>query len=185
MIRLLRFLRHQYLIHIRWRNYSFGRNVYIGRAVYMWAKHMIKIGDNFYVGKYSIIECDAEIGDNVMFANNVALIGRYDHNYNQVGVPIRLAERIRDRNYHWKGLDQKIIIRDDVWIGYNSIILGGVEIGQGSIIAAGSVVTRDVEPYSIYAGNPARKIKDRFASEEIKAEHIKLYLKSFKTSSDT
>lgn len=179
MIQLFRYLRLCYLIHFRWRKYSFGKNPYIGRLVYMWAKQSLIIGDNFYIGKFSLIECDAEIGNNVMLANHVALIGRYDHNYTECGVPIRLASRIRDKDYNWKGLTQKIIISDDVWIGYNSIILSGVVIGQGSIVAAGSVVTRDVEPYSIYAGNPARKIKDRFASEEIKAEHIRLYTKNF------
>ncbi len=61
----------------------------------------------------------------------------------------------------------KIIIEDDVWIGYGSIILSGVTIGQGSIIAAGSVVTNNVEPYSIYGGVPAKLIKKRFDDETI------------------
>ena len=110
MIRLLRYLRHLYLIHFKWKKYTFGKNIYIGRTVYLWAKHSIKIGDNFYIGKFSLIECDAEIGNNVMFANRVALIGRYDHNYTECGVPIRLASRIRDKNYNWKELYQKVII---------------------------------------------------------------------------
>jgi len=142
--------------------------------VYMWAKNSITVGDNFYIGKYSQIECDAEIGNNVLFANRVALIGRYDHNFTVPGVPIRLARSIRDKEYNWKGLNERIVIFDDVWVGYGSIILSGVKIGQGSIIAAGSVVTKDVEPYSIYAGNPARKIKERFNSEAEKDEHIRI-----------
>lgn len=174
MMQLLRDLRHFYLIHFKWRKYKFGRNPYIGRTVYLWAKHNIVIGDNFYIGKFSQIECDAEIGDNVMFANRVALLGRFDHNFTEIGVPIRLAEKIRDKDYSWKGLNEKIVIEGDVWVGYGSIILSGVKIGQGSIIAAGSVVTRDVEPFSIYGGNPARKIKERFESEKDKDEHIRL-----------
>jgi acetyltransferase-like isoleucine patch superfamily enzyme len=55
----------------------------------------------------------------------------------------------------------KVIIEDDCWVGANSIILPGVTIGQGSIIAAGSVVTKDVEAFSIVGGVPAKKIKDR------------------------
>lgn len=55
-----------------------------------------------------------------------------------------------------------IIIKDDVWIGYRSIILSGITIGQGAVIAAGSVVTKDVPPYAIVGGNPARVIKYRF-----------------------
>jgi chloramphenicol O-acetyltransferase type B len=175
MKQLLRRLRFLYLIHIKWRKFSFGKNPYIGRMVYMWAKHSIEVGDNFYIGKFSQIECDAIIGNDVMFANRVALIGRYDHNYSQIGVPIRLASKISDKDYNWKGLDDKIIISDDVWVGYGSIILSGVRIGQGSIIAAGSVVTRDIEPFSINAGVPAKKIGDRFKNEEEKNEHIRLY----------
>ncbi len=175
MIRLLRKIRLWYLIHVKWRRYSFGKNPYIGRTVYIWAKQSVKIGDNFYIGKFSQIECNVEIGDNVLIANRVAFVGRYDHNYLQIGVPVRLASYIRDPDYTWKGLDEKIIVSDDVWIGYGAIILSGVRIGQGSIIAAGSVVTGDVDPFSIYAGVPARKIKDRFLNDIDKNEHIRLY----------
>lgn len=150
--------------------------------VYLWARNSISAGDNFYIGKFSQIECDAEIGDNVMLANSVALVGRYDHNYSEIGVPIRLAERIRNKDYKWKGLNEKVIIESDVWIGYGSIILSGVRVGQGSIIAAGSVVTKDVETYSIYAGNPARKIKDRFENKDILNEHLKLYNQNYLSS---
>lgn len=66
-----------------------------------------------------------------------------------------------------------IVIKDDVWIGYNSLILSGVEIGQGAVIAAGSVVTKDIPPYAIAAGVPARVIKYRF-DKEIIAELLKI-----------
>ena len=173
MIELLRKIRHFYLRQLRWRKYTFGRNVYFGRSVYMWAKHNITTGDNFYIGKYSQIECDATIGKDVMLANFVALVGRHDHNYTEVGVPTRHAKPIRDKDYDWKGLHEKVLIEDDVWIGHGVIVLSGTKIGRGSIIAAGSVVTTDVESYSIYGGNPAVKIKDRFLTEEDKEEHIK------------
>ncbi len=69
--------------------------------------------------------------------------------------------------------DLDVVIEEDVWVGANVIILKGVTIGRGSVIAAGSIVTKNVEPYSIYAGVPARKIKERFSEEEI-SEHEKL-----------
>ena len=59
-------------------------------------------------------------------------------------------------------------IENDVWLGSQSLILGGVKIGNGAIIAAGSVVTKDVAPYTIVAGNPARTIRRRFSEEDIK-----------------
>ena len=180
MLTIIKKLRFLFLVKIRWRKYTIGKNVYIGRMVYLWAKHTITIGDNFYIGKFSQIECDAEIGNNVIFANHVGLIGRYDHHYQQPGIPIRLASQIRDKDYNWKGLDEKIIIEDDVWVGYGSIILSGVRIGQGSIIAAGSVVTNSVQSFSIYGGIPAKKISDRFENESDLSEHIRLYNLNFK-----
>ena len=61
-----------------------------------------------------------------------------------------------------------IIIKNDVWIGINCIILDGITIGNGAVVAAGSVVTKDVAPYSIVGGNPAKLIKYRFSPELIK-----------------
>ncbi len=174
MIHKLKKLRNYLLKITVWRNYQIGKNFHAGRDVFFWAKNGITIGDNFYIGKYSIIECDAKIGNNVILANHVSLIGRYDHHYQQIGVPTRLASQIRDKDYNWKGLESKIIIEDDVWIGLGSIILSGVKIGKGSIIAAGSVVTKDVEPYAIYGGNPAKKIRTRFESEIDLNNHINI-----------
>lgn len=175
MIRLLKRFYYFYLRHFKWKKYKIGKNLHVGRGVFLWAKNSIVIGDNFYIGKYSFIECDAIIGNNVIIANYVSLIGRYDHHYQQIGTPTRLASQIRDKDYNWKGLNQKIVVKDDVWIGAGSILLSGVTIGIGSIVAAGSVVTKNIEPYSIYGGNPAKKIRNRFDSEKELDEHILLY----------
>lgn len=61
-----------------------------------------------------------------------------------------------------------IVIENDVWIGSKSIIMSGVQISSGAVVGAGSVVTKDVSPYSIVAGNPARVVKKRFTDEQIK-----------------
>lgn len=165
--RVIKKCRDIYLIRIKYRSYQIGKNFHAGRHIILWAKNEIVIGKNFYLGRYSQIECDAIIGNNVIFGNCVALVGRYDHNYQQVGIPTRLASQIRDTDYNWKGLDSKVIIEDDVWVGYGAIILIGVKIGKGSVIAAGSVVTKDIEPYSIVGGNPTKFIKYRFTKDEI------------------
>ena len=175
MLQFFKKIRFLYLTKIKWRKYTFGKNIYIGRMVFMWAKNNIIIGDDFYIGKFSQIECDAEIGNQVIFANQVALVGRYDHHYQQVGIPTRLASKIRDTDYNWKGLTEKVVIENDVWIGYGTIVLSGVKISQGSIIASGSVVTKNVESFSIYGGVPAKKIGNRFNNDLEMEEHKRLY----------
>lgn len=174
MKEFIKHLRFFYLRHVKWRRYTIGKNLFAGMRVYLWAKNELTIGDNFYIGKDSQIETDCIIGDNVIFANKVAIVGRYDHHFQKLGVPIRMAPRIMDEHYDWKGLDSKTIIEDDVWVGYGSIIMGGITIGKGCIIAAGSVVTKDTEPYFIYGGNPARKLKPRFENDEDLQKHLKL-----------
>ncbi|MCJ8211008.1 acyltransferase [Mucilaginibacter sp. RS28] len=172
--RFIKKLRDEFYRTVVFRRYQIGHGFHMGLRVRIWAKNTVIIGENFYIGRDSFIESDAIIGNNVMFGNRVALVGRYDHNFQQVGVPVRLASQIRDKDYDWLGLNTVTVIEDDVWVGYGSIIMSGVRIQRGSIIAAGSVVTKDVEPYSIYAGVPAKKIKDRFATKEDLENHIKL-----------
>lgn len=166
-------LRNEYIRSFIYRKYTIGRGFHCGRRVRIWGRSKVVIGENFYIGRDSFIESDAIIGKNVIWGNRVALVGRYDHHYQQVGVPIRLASQIRDRDYDWKGVDQITIIEDDVWVGYGSTILCGVKIAEGSIIAAGSLVTKDVEPYSIYGGVPAKKLKMRYDSESDLIRHLK------------
>lgn len=162
LIRHLKRLRNLWLRKVTWRRYDIGQGFHAGRGVVLWAKSQLKIGENCYIGRESQIECDAEIGHHVIMANRVSFVGRYDHNYQQVGTPTRIANEIRDEDYDWKGLNLKAVVGDDVWIGYGAIILSGVTIGEGSIVASGSVVTKDVPPYMIAGGNPAKVITSRF-----------------------
>lgn len=102
------------------------------------------------------------------------MIGRYDHDFSNVGKSIKDSPWIGDKDYDFKGKGQKIIIEQDCWIGFGAIIVTGVKVGRGSIVAAGSVVLKDVEPYSIVAGNPAKVVSRRFSDAQI-AEHEKIY----------
>lgn len=165
VIQKAKYLRNLWRRKVTWRRYEIGRGVHAGRGVVLWAKSQLTIGVNCYIGRGSQIECDAEIGHNVIMANQVAFVGRYDHNYQQVGTPTRLAKQIRDDDYDWKGLGKKVVVGDDVWIGYGAIILSGVTIGEGSIVASGSVVTKNVLPYTIVGGNPAKPITRRFEDD--------------------
>ena len=130
------------------------KNVYIGEKCYIGPRVI------FLTSKAKvIIDNHVIIGPDVMFISG-------NHTYNIVG---KYMSDITD-NYKNVFDDDDIRVQEDVWIGSRAIILKGVTIGKGSIVAAGSIVTRDVEPYSIVGGNPARFIKHRFSKEEI-AEH--------------
>ena len=64
-------LRDAFLTKVKWRKFTIGKNFHCGRGVFLWAKDTLTIGDNFYIGKYSIIETNTLIGNNVIFANHV------------------------------------------------------------------------------------------------------------------
>lgn len=143
------------------------KKVYIGERFKTNAKRVI-VGDFSTIGTDATIMCttaDVTIGKHVMIAEGLTIItGR--HRYNVVG---RYMQDITDSEKEPVD-DGPIFIGDDVWIAAKATILQGVTIGRGAIIGFGSVVTKDVEPYTIVAGNPARKIKMRFTDEEI-AKH--------------
>lgn len=112
----------------------------------------LRIGNNSNIGDYNFIGVRGEIviGDNVLFGPRVSLHAE-NHVFDSIDIPIKNQGESR------KG----IIIEDDCWIGSGSTILDGVKLGKGSIIAAGSVVTKDVDEYSIAGGVPAKIIKSR------------------------
>ena len=130
---------------------------------------VIQIGDNVYIGA-SNIYCSSNIviGNNVLISWGVKI---YDHNSHSLSpedriYDIRLAgNNVRKGftltlNKNWNNVaTEPIYIKDNVWIGMDATILKGVTIGENSIIAAGSVVTKDVEPNTIVGGNPAKIIK--------------------------
>lgn len=110
----------------------------------------IKIGDGTIIGDNVILDGrnGIIIGDNVNFSSNVSIwTEQHDH---------------RDPFFRCETQQkQPVVIGNRVWLGPNTIILHSVKIGEGAVVAAGAVVTKDVEPYTIVAGIPARKIGDR------------------------
>jgi acetyltransferase-like isoleucine patch superfamily enzyme len=144
-----------------------GRNIHVGKGCCLWAPDFLHIGNNSYIGKHVIVETNTIIGDAVLVANSVKIVGRLDHDYSAIGYPMRFAPWIGDLNSNSKLRKEYVEIENDVWIGIGAIILSPVKIGKGAIIAAGSVVTKNVSPYSIVGGNPAKLIKMRFTSDEV------------------
>lgn len=147
------------------RGVILGKNVHVGPFSILSSPGELVIGDSTYIGKFCTIQVSGSIGNGVLIANNVGIVGRIDHEYRVPGCPIR--------NGSWVGNDpaladlpeNKVKIDDDVWIGFGSIILSGLRVGEGAIIAAGSLVTKNVSPYAIVAGVPAVKVGMRFDGE--------------------
>ena len=112
----------------------------------------LQMGNNSNIGPYNYIGCSGKIiiGNNVMLAPRVSIYAE-NHVFDNPDI------LIRDQGVAY----QTVTIEDDCWIAANSIILAGVTIGKGSVVAAGSVVTENVAPYSLVAGVPAKFIKSR------------------------
>ena len=117
----------------------------------------VAFGHRVQLGVRCTIQTDVSFGDSVLVAGEVAFLGRHDHRIDAVGKTVWGSGR---------GENLGIVVQDDVWIGWRAIILDGVTIGRGAVVAAGAVVTRSVNPYSIVAGVPAKEIASRFSNEE-------------------
>ena len=123
----------------------------------------ITIGSNSYVGENTrIISAESIfIGNHVLISHNVNIVDTSSHELDYLERAERYVGMINKGHWGSKGnlLTAPIIIDDYAWINFNVTILRGVHIGKGAIIAAGSIVTKDVPPFTLFAGNPAREIK--------------------------
>ncbi|MGC2856371.1 acyltransferase [Novispirillum sp. DQ9] len=152
-------------------NVTLGRRVHIGPFSHLWAPNHLSVGNDVYIGKFCTIEVDGRIGNQVLIANNVGLVGRHDHDFTAIGIGVRSAPWVGDPAFQRpRGIEQ-VVVGDDVWLGYGAIVLSGVTIGRGAIVSAGSVVTRDVAPYAIVAGVPARQVGTRFGDDGDRTRH--------------
>ncbi len=133
-----------------------------------WEKLGIKMGENTYANlglKLATAnnELSVYIGNNVSIAANVTFIT--DSSANN-GIEINKLEHVKEKLTK----SANIIVEDEVWIGAGVIILPGVNIGKCSVIGAGSVVTKNVDSYSVYAGSPAKKIRDLVTGKKVLEE---------------
>lgn len=160
---LFNMLRTWYVFHLRypWVKYQGFVRVMGGTH---FAQHMdVVIGNNVQFGNGCNVASNVHFGNNVLMAGNVQFVGRHDHSFSTPGVTIWDGER---------GENGTTVVEDDVWLGASVIVISGVTIGRGSIVAAGSVVTGDIPPCEIWAGVPAKKVKDRFTCEADKVKHL-------------
>lgn len=153
------------------RNVQLKPGFHVGPGSVISAPRALAIGTDVYVGKNVTIEVDGEIGDGVLIANSVGIVGRRDHDIHDVGVNVRQSRWVGDFP---TDLSLKTVIGSDVWIGYGAVVLSGISIGDSSVVAAGSVVTSDIPPNSIVAGNPATFVRRRFSEEELERHWTRL-----------
>jgi len=144
---------------------SIGKNTHIRGNLQVFAYGgSIEIGNNCYVGELSYIWSGEKIviGNNVLISHQVNIIDSNSHELNAQERVQGYLHIISKGHPTEKGsiLTSPIIINDNAWISFGVIILKGITIGEGAVVAAGSVVTKNVAPYTLVAGNPARYIKD-------------------------
>ena len=152
-------------------NIKIGNHGFVGGAFQALCGGKIEVGNNIYIGTGTYLQSkeSIKIGDNVIISNNVLIVDNNNH-------PVSPEERMKmsqcenymtDKLWTWEYADSSpIVIEDNVWIGKNAVIMKGVTVGKGSIIALGAIVTKDVPPYSIVAGNPAKVVKQLYKTEE-------------------
>lgn len=132
---------------------STGRNVNVEHGAYFGSGRFVEIGDNSGIGVDCHVPANIRIGKDVMMGPEVLIIGwNQNHRFDDVAIPMRLQGRE-------DGLP--VVIEDDVWLGARVIVLPGIRIGRGAVIGAGAVVAKDVPPFALCVGNPARIIKFR------------------------
>jgi acetyltransferase-like isoleucine patch superfamily enzyme len=173
VMRRLRMYLHRSLFAAHGRNFFFDPNGF-------YSYESIRVGDDVSLGIRPTLmaaKSTITIGNKVMFGPEVMIIGGR-HNTGAIG---RFMTDVHDKR---PDDDLGVVLEDDIWIGSRAIILRGVRIGRGSIVGAGSIVTKSLPPYSISAGNPAKVLKFRWDVEKILEHETKLYSPDQRFSQD-
>lgn len=152
----------QYLINTRDCSFSLGsKSIFEGNFFFDKPGAKIVVGNRTFIGGATklIAANEIQIGSDVLISWNCTIA---DHNSHSLEFEQRRNDVVNwgAGSKDWSNVKiGSVIIQDKAWIGFNSIILKGVTIGEGAIVAAGSVVVKDVAPYTIVGGNPAQLIK--------------------------
>ena len=155
----------QYIFAKKWRKLNKDNETYAGT---MFDPDLVNVGKKTY-GVLNVSMFNKtnklQIGSYCSIGPEVIFLLSSDHNGKHISTfPFKVKLGITDFEGESKG---DIVVEDDVWIGCRAIILSGIKVGRGAIIAAGAVITKDVPPYAIVAGCPAKVIKYRFGIDVI------------------
>ena len=143
-------------------NISIGEHSAVMDSLYVYKTGKIQIGHHFYLGASSLIGAveSITIGNCVIISNDVRIYDNNNHPTNPKDREAMSMSGFFNENWSWAHAEHKsVIIEDNVWIGQYATILKGVTIGKGAIVATRAVVAKDVPPYTVVAGNPARVVK--------------------------
>lgn len=135
-----------------------GANVNIEKGAWFGKGDKIIIGNNSGIGKNAFIHNNTIIGENVMMGPNCYFL-ESAHVFEDISVPMRLQGRVEARS--------KVIIKDDVWIGRDVMIIGDKTIEKGTIIGARTLLTKNFPPFSIVGGNPSKLLRNRIENKMI------------------
>lgn len=162
---LLNAVRNILLFRIRYPWVIFGEDVHVQWSTHIWSPHkLVRLGNHVGIGGHSVISADVIIGNHVLIAGSASLLSRDAH----TSLPgVTMFDSPRGDRF-------QVVIQDDVWIGHGAIILSGVTVGRGSIIGAGSIITKDVPPYSIIVPQRSEVIRRRFTDSEIEVHEASL-----------
>ena len=166
---VLKQLKLKYGIYMFQRNWKINNRHNYTVPMMIFDSSTVKVGMNSY-GEMNVISFNTTskllIGNYVSIAQNVHFLLDVEHEISSLCTYPFIAS-LFDNNYKEATSKGDIIVDDDVWIGYGATIMSGIHIGQGAVVAAGAVVTKDVPPYAIVGGVPAKVIKYRFEPEMI------------------
>jgi acetyltransferase-like isoleucine patch superfamily enzyme len=159
-------IRNFLLFSVRYPWVKHGKNTHVQWSTHFWSPHkLVHLGDHVGIGGNCEISTDLIIGNHVLVGSGVGFIARDAHSAYLPGTTMFEAPR---------GDKYRIVIQDDVWIGFGVVILSGVTVGRGSIIGAGAVVAKDIPPYSIVIPQRAEVLKPRFSQAEIEIHEAAL-----------
>jgi len=136
---------------------------HVGYAARISGCELLSLGERFVLQDFAVLEiADSDpvyIGNDVAMANGIYLRSA-NHRFEDLTLPI-VRQGHESKRIEYQGKLYSIVIENNVWLGAKSIVLTGAFIGEGSVVAAGSVVSSAVPPFSIVVGNPARVIANR------------------------